>query len=104
LEIGIDIGHYRSTRNELSKVYINLKDKFRLTALYKATLGGHSLVIGLLLEKGASVYKKSKTRLTALHFVARRYDKVIVELLISRGADICVEASRNRMTPLHLAS
>ena len=66
---------------------IDLQDPEGGTPLYWAALSGHTLVVKLLLEKGASLNTKGYEGRTALHAAAMRGHENVVQLLLDNGAE-----------------
>ena len=73
-------------------------------ALNLAAEAGHSKVVQLLLENGASVSAGDGNGNSALHLAARngRYETVLV--LLNRGAEVSAMGTIEGNTPLHLAA
>jgi ankyrin repeat protein len=57
------------------------------TPLHSAASGGHSEVVGVLLEAGASVDARQSGGWTALHSAVNNGDIASVTLLLAAGAD-----------------
>ncbi|KAK0757926.1 hypothetical protein N5P37_009218, partial [Trichoderma harzianum] len=87
----------------LNKFPINVKNKFRETALHIATHRADKDIIQLLLDNKAKTKVKNKLGRTPLHIAAEDSDEDVVEQLLNGGASI--EAiDRWGDTPLHLAA
>jgi ankyrin repeat protein len=65
-----------------------------LTQVYLESLyfgkdvGGHDMVVQLLLEKRADVAAKGEDRWKALHLAAGSGHKAVAQLLLEKGADV----------------
>ena len=72
-----------------------------MTALHLAAQNGHESVVGLLLDRRASINATDKDRQTPLHLAALNGNESVVGLLLDRGASL---NAPDRQTPLHLAA
>ena len=83
------------------KFDINHRDKHMFTPLLHAMSNGHTEIVTMLIEHGASVFLKTKQKTSLLHFAAR-YDSNIVKILIEKGIPVNIK-NRRRRTPLMFA-
>ena len=74
------------------------------TALMFASQSGHSMVVRILLNKGADVSIVADGGITALHLAARHGDRATTKLLTDAGADLEVSCRSGGYTPLHVAA
>lgn len=83
-------------------ININACDKEGQSALMRASLFGHTDMVGLLLEKGADIKIRSKeTQSTALMEAVAGNHVDVIRLLAQNGADVNERDVLNR-TPLHV--
>jgi len=67
---------------------VNAKNNKGLTALMKASAGGHADVVKFLLDKGADVNSKNTNGYTALMAASWSGHADVVKLLLDRGVDV----------------
>ena|SRR5665213_1885622 len=89
------------TGSEWSR-YVNAKDIFGETALFKAAAQGHRNIVEWLLTYRADVNATDIEDKTPLHIAASKGDKTLAELLLANGADVNAKDARNA-TPLRWA-
>eukprot|EP00960_Hanusia_phi_P058975 764034-Hanusia_phi.AAC.5 len=63
------------------------------TALHDACMNGHSNIVDILLDHGASANIETIWRSTPLHYAAFRGHQAVVETLVVRGADLFAQDS-----------
>ena len=68
--------------------------------ILKAAIGGHKVVVRLLLERGADPNKPEIGRKTSLHWAAYYHHKMVTKLLIDGGGDPN-QGDQDGRTPLH---
>ncbi|KAI1195848.1 ankyrin repeat-containing domain protein [Nemania serpens] len=73
------------------------------TPLHRAAENGHEALVGLLLEKGASIEAEGHEHQTPLHRAVASGEEATARLLLERGANIEAK-DRSRYTPLHSAA
>ncbi|KAK2475979.1 hypothetical protein H9L39_11203 [Fusarium oxysporum f. sp. albedinis] len=71
--------------------------------LHSAIWAGHTEMVKLLIENGASVVAADRDGWVPLHYASCRRHVEIVKLLIEKGSDI-MAATKAGVTPLHSAS
>lgn len=99
-------GKYEGLRYELMMIqpdinYLNKQDKYGMTCLHYAVLGGNIKCVRILLEKGANPNIISNFSETPLHIACRLGLSDIVNLLLEYEAKV---ETRTKISPLHLAS
>ncbi|KAJ7269766.1 ankyrin repeat-containing domain protein [Mycena rebaudengoi] len=72
-------------------------------ALQSAVIGGHVVMVRLLLEKGANIDLNDDEHATALHIASRKGHVEIVRLLLERGAGVNIYDSQDE-TALYMAA
>ena len=72
-------------------------------ALLDASYNGHTEIVKILIEKGASIHEKNNNGSTPLHYASDNGHTEIVKILIEKGANIH-EKDNDGWTPLHRAS
>jgi ankyrin repeat protein len=70
-----------------AKMHVESRDPLGMTALHKATWGGHPEIVRLLLERGADVNAKDGGGQTPVGLAARWGRGDLVDILLSHGAD-----------------
>jgi ankyrin repeat protein len=88
---------------EEAKLCVNYVDGFNRAALQAAALKGQTLIVKLLLEKGADVTIANREGWTPLNSASANGHVNIVPLLLEKGADVAV-ADNEGWTPLKSAS
>ena len=84
---------------------VNIRNKYGVTPLWRATEGDHNEIAKLLLEAGADVNAGDyASGFTPLWWAAGKGQTEIVRLLLEAGADVNYSDKMFRMTPLMLAS
>lgn len=74
------------------------------TPLMLAVFQGHARMVGLLLNKGASVSRVEDDGYTALHVSAQQGHPAVTKLLVEAGADLEARGSTAGCTPLGIAA
>ncbi|KIJ16668.1 hypothetical protein PAXINDRAFT_168175, partial [Paxillus involutus ATCC 200175] len=74
--------------NVVEQADVNVEDKNSDTPLHLACYGGHISIVGLLLQKGASVHAQGEYSGTPLRSACAGGHINIVELLLRQGADV----------------
>lgn len=82
---------------------LNKVDKYGMTCLHWAVLGGNAKCVRLLLEKGADPNIVSQFSEAPLHIACRLGSSEIATLLIEYNANINIKTSK-KISPLHYAS
>ncbi|CAG2224879.1 unnamed protein product [Mytilus edulis] len=84
---------------------VNEENYLGLTSLHLASHEGHTNIVKLLLDHGATavVNKGNINGSRPLHFAAHEGHKEIVEILLQHGADIN-QGNNNQSKPIHLAT
>lgn len=75
---------------EEAKLDVNHVDKFNRTALQAAALKGQTLIVKLLLQKGADVAVANEEGWTPLNSASDSGHVDVVKLLLGKGADVTV--------------
>jgi ankyrin repeat protein len=88
---------------EKAKLGVNNIDGFNRTALQAAALKGQTLIVKLLLEKGADVTIANREGWTPLNSASFSGHVKVVKLLLEKGADVTAVMT-DRRTPLYSAS
>jgi ankyrin repeat protein len=83
--------------------HVNEQDDYGRTALWWASMNGHTEVVKLLLDKGALLDDKNEDGLTALMLASANGHTEVVKLLLDRGA-LVDEKNKYANTALMLAS
>ncbi len=79
-----------------AREHLESRDPTGMTALHKATWGGHPEIVGLLLERGAEVDARDGSGDTALTLAARGGRADLMDLLLARGADASAHDDQGR--------
>lgn len=87
---------------ENPEVDLCVKNKFGNTALYLASAHGQSLIVHLLLEKGAIINSNNNTECSILHRAVANRHISVVQLLLEYGYNANA-TDKCRNTPLHIA-
>ncbi|XP_062319095.1 ankyrin repeat domain-containing protein 2 isoform X3 [Osmerus eperlanus] len=86
--------------NTCDEVHIH---KLRRTALHRASMEGHIMVIQKLLENGADITLKDRLDSRAVHWASRGGRLGVLKVLHSHGADLNVR-DKAMSSPLHVAT
>ncbi|XP_044756655.1 ankyrin repeat and death domain-containing protein 1A-like isoform X2 [Coccinella septempunctata] len=89
--------------DSLEDLKINAVDNEGQTALFHAALGGHTIVVQRLIDRGAIIDTKNKDSQTALHVACERGHEEVTKLLLAHEADMETK-DINDNTPLHIAA
>ncbi|KAH6676757.1 hypothetical protein B0J14DRAFT_360351 [Halenospora varia] len=84
---------------EKTKLGVNYVDGFNRTALQAAALTGQTLIVKVLLKKGADVTVANNEGWTPLNLASNSGHIDVVRLLLEKGADVTA-ATQNGRTPL----
>ncbi len=82
---------------------VNLPDMINNSPLHRAAYRGHTMVMEILLGKGAQPEAPDKDGRTPLHWAAMGGKKQAVELLMAKGSQVNARDNTGR-TPLHEAA
>lgn len=100
-------GNYDGLRHALvmkpNSIGVNHTDKYGMTCLHWASLGGHTKCVQLLLEKGANPNIVSLFSETPLHIASRLGFSEIVTILIEYDAHVRLPTRKN-VSSLHCAA
>ncbi|MDR3285689.1 MAG: ankyrin repeat domain-containing protein [Holosporales bacterium] len=100
----VKIGNYEKVEELISNndTLVKVLDEFEWTALHIAAGNGHTQVVDLLIQRGASI-DATKNGITPLHVAAGNGCTKVVNLLIQKGASINARENEGR-TPLYFAT
>ncbi|WDK16644.1 hypothetical protein CGRA01v4_07927 [Colletotrichum graminicola] len=80
-------------------------DDERRSPLHQAASWGNLVVVGMLLDQGASVDARDRWGMTALHVAVSQGYEEVADLLLRSGADVhAVAARRRKRTAMHIAA
>jgi ankyrin repeat protein len=80
-----------------------VNSKTGMTPLMTAAYAGHTNVVNLLIDSGASVKLSADDGASALHWASLNGHLEIVKVLIDSGADVNVRRGADGPAPLHMA-
>ena len=82
-------------------VDVNAKNRYRETALHKASMYGHTEIVAMLMEKGADVNTKDRDDYTALYEASNNgHTETVAKLLEQEGIEINTKDINNGYTAL----
>lgn len=74
------------------------------TPLHLATRSGQTVIVDLLIERGAKINAANSEGETPLHLASKLLDDKIAKLLLKGGAETETKETSMRRTPLHIAA